>query len=89
MICITIHIVLNRLNQPIWLTNVQQTQLGHFKLVFHFVMNKKPIREEQKNKLEVAQNVIVFFLFFLSQIWYIVESKQRNITTCLRDMHQT
>ena len=65
MICITIHIVLNRLNQPIWLTNVQQTQLGHFKLVFHFVMNKKPIREEQKNKLEVPQiNVIVFLSFF-------------------------
>ena len=30
---------------------LRNSQLGHFKSAFHFVMNKKPIREEQKNKL--------------------------------------
>ena len=30
---------------------LRNSQLGHFKSVFHFVMNKKPIREAQKNKL--------------------------------------
>ena len=30
---------------------IRNSQLVHFKLVFHFVMNKKLIREEQKNKL--------------------------------------
>ena len=28
--------------------DLRNSQLGHFKSVFHFVMNKKPIREEQK-----------------------------------------
>ena len=31
--------------------DLRNSQLGHFKSVFHFVMNKKPIRKEQKNKL--------------------------------------
>ena len=31
--------------------DIRNSQLGHFKSVFHFVINKKPIRDEQKNKL--------------------------------------
>ena len=31
--------------------DLRNSQLGHFKSVFRFFMNKKPIREEQKNKL--------------------------------------
>ena len=48
----------------------RHSQLGHFKLVFHFVMNKKPIREEHKNKLEVPQNVSLSFFFSKPNLVY-------------------